>query len=78
LKSIAVDCLFLEDGTVRVRRIRTQENWLSVEQGRQWQDDIGRHLLIMFGNGSVQEILLRKETLIWELAAVYGSGTTVV
>ena len=78
MQLIAVDCLFTEDGTIRVRRIKVEDRWLTVEQGRQWQDDAGRHVLVMLDGRRVLEIVLSSETLAWELRARQGSGTTVV
>ena len=47
-----------------------------VEQGRQWQDDDGRHVLIMRPGRQVEELLLSVETLRWEL--VPRRGTQIV
>ena len=63
---VEVDCTFDEDGRVRVRRIRLGKPWQNVEQGRQWADADGRHVLIMLPDG-VHELLLRADTLTWEL-----------
>ena len=78
MQLIAVDCLFTEDGTIRVRRIKLEDRWLAVEQGRQWQDDGGRHVLVMLDGRLVLEIVLSSETLAWELRTRQGSGTAVV
>lgn len=67
MKPIGVDCIFRPDGTIRVRRIQHHGDWHSVEQGRQWRDGDGRHVLIMIGDRQVQEILLRAEDLQWRL-----------
>jgi hypothetical protein len=40
---------------------------MAVEQGRQWVDHEGRHVLIMFPGQPVQELLLRKDTMTWGL-----------
>ena len=69
---IGVDCKFTENGTVRVRRVKMGKNWISVGQGRQWQDGNGRHVLIMLSNNGVREIVLRPDTLIWELLPAFG------
>lgn len=66
-QQIGVDCRFREDGMVRVRRVKVGDEWITVEQGRQWRDDAGRHTLIMLRSGRVHEIVLRASTLTWEL-----------
>ncbi|NCF67874.1 MAG: hypothetical protein GWP61_18065 [Chloroflexi bacterium] len=71
---IGVECTFEKDGRVRVRRVEVDDRWLAVEQGRQWVDEIGRHVLIMVPGGDVQEILLSANTLQWELVS-RRSGT---
>ena len=68
---IEVDCTFDEDGRVRVRRVRLGRPWQVVEQGRQWADADGRHVLVML-NGVVRELLLRAHTLTWELREPAG------
>ena len=68
---VAVDCTFDEDGRVRVRRIRLSRPWQIVEQGRQWADAEGRHVLLMLPDGA-HELLLRAETLTWELRELPG------
>lgn len=73
---VEVDCTFDEDGRVRVRRIRTGKPWQAVEQGRQWADADGRHVLIMLPGG-VRELLLRADTLAWELRELYGGKAQV-
>lgn len=69
---IEVDCTFDADGRVRVRRVRLGRPWQPVEQGRQWVDTDGRHVLMML-NGVVQELLLRADTLTWELRDLPGA-----
>ncbi len=68
---IEVDCTFDTAGRVRVRRIRLGRPWQPVEQGRQWADADGRHVLIMLPAG-VHELLLRADTLTWELRELPG------
>ncbi len=63
---IEVDAVIARDGKANVKRIHLDGQWQTVEQGRQWQDEEGRHVLIMF-DGRVQELLLRSRTLCWEL-----------
>lgn len=68
---VEVDCSFDEEGRVRVRRIRTGRPWQTVEQGRQWADAAGRHVLVMLPGG-VRELVLRADTLAWELRELPG------
>ena len=68
---IEVDCTFDPAGRVRVRRVRLGRPWQLVEQGRQWADADGRHVLIMLPAG-VHELLLRADTLSWELRDLPG------
>jgi hypothetical protein len=65
--AIGVDCNFEEDGRVRLQRVRIDGKWQPVEQGRQWLDESGRHVLIMLGGQGVREILLDSRTLQWRL-----------
>ncbi len=71
-RPVEVDCTFDEDGRVRVRRIRLGRPWQAVEQGRQWSDADGRHVLIMLPDGA-RELLLRPDTLTWELRELPGT-----
>jgi hypothetical protein len=66
-KNIAVDCTIGRNGRVWVRRIKPDDSWLVVEQGRQWHEEDGRHVLVMRPNGQVEELLLSAKTLRWEL-----------
>lgn len=72
-----VECLFSADGRIQVRRIKLHEEWLPVEQGRQWVDEQGHHILVMFPGSHVQELLLSRETLQWQTLARH-SGSLVV
>ena len=67
MTSVGVECTFAQDGRIQIRRIELDGRWLAVEQGRQWQDQTGRHVLIMVPNEPVRELVLRPETLTWEL-----------
>jgi hypothetical protein len=67
MSAIGVDCVTADDGVVRVRRVQISGKWHEVSQGRQWKEEDGRHVLIMFGGRDVREIVLRSETLTWEL-----------
>lgn len=70
---ISVECTFAADGRIQVRRMAIDGRWLVVEQGRQWRDQSGRHVLVMVHGGpgghggTVRELILRPETLTWEL-----------
>jgi hypothetical protein len=66
-KNITVDCTIGRNGRVWIHRIKLDEDWMMVEQGRQWQDEDGRHVLVMPPGGQVQELLLSAGTLRWEL-----------
>jgi hypothetical protein len=69
LENIGVECKFEADGTIQIYRIRLEQSWISVEQGRQWVDQIGRHVLILLPEGDVYEICLRPDTMTWQLAS---------
>jgi exosome complex RNA-binding protein Rrp4 len=73
---ITVDCTIGRNGRVWIHRVKFDEDWVMVEQGRQWQDDDGRHVLIMRPGRQVEELLLSVETLRWEL--VPRRGTQIV
>jgi hypothetical protein len=77
-KLIGVDCQFERDGTVRVRRILVDGRWLAVDQGRQWVDRLGRHVLVMGPDGRAQEICLRPDTMTWEMRPAGGGYQTQV
>ncbi len=70
MKQISADCTFKADGAVRVRRVEIEGSWWSVEQGRQWVDEYGRHVLIMLSNNQVREIVLRTDSMTWEMVTV--------
>lgn len=74
---IGVDCTFSSGGTVRVNRIKIGEKWRSVGQGRQWLDQYGRHVLIMLDGNEVREIVLRPDTMAWEMKGGRGDVTLV-
>ena len=76
-QTIAVESTVEKNGRVRIRRIKIDERWLAVEQGRQWVDEIGRHVLIIVPGGNVQEILLSSHSLNWELVSKRGSAQIV-
>lgn len=67
MAEIGVDCVFTAAGAVRVRQVQMGEKWVAVEQGRQWLDQYGRHVLIMLPGNQVREIVLRPQTMTWEI-----------
>ena len=76
-ETVGVDCIIDQDGRVHIRRIQLKDQWLAVEQGRQWIDENGRHVLIDITGGDVQEILLSPHSLQWELVPRL-SGSQIV
>lgn len=70
---VSVECTFSPTGTVQVKRIKTRDQWQMVEQGRQWVDANGRHILIILAAHKVHELVLNPATLTWNLAP--GSST---
>ncbi len=70
---IGVDCRFMIDGGVRVRRVHLAGNWMPAETGRQWRDDDGLHVLIMLSGSDVRELLLRGEQLRWVMLPRRGA-----
>ncbi len=76
-ETIGIDCLIEQDGRVRVRRVQLDDQWFPVEQGRQWIDENGRHVLITVIGGDVQEILLSSRSLQWELVPRWGGSQIV-
>ena len=75
--NVTVDCTIGRNGRVWIRRIKLDENWLVVEQGRQWQDEDGRHVLVMRPDGQVEELLLSADTLRWEIVPL-SSGPQII
>jgi len=67
---IGVECRFLSEGSVEVQRIQIDGRWLAVEQGRQWVDRSGRHVLIMTPGMAVQELNLQPDTMTWKMRPV--------
>jgi len=77
-KRIGVDCQFDIDGTVRVRRVLIDDQWLPVSQGRQWQDHLGRHVLVILPDGPAQAIRLRPDTMTWEISPAGSRDQRIV
>jgi hypothetical protein len=78
MKQIGVECRFAVDGTIDVRRIYLDEQWIAVGQGRQWVERDGRHVLIMLPENQPREIRLRPDTMTWELRPIGGRDVHVV
>ena len=74
MKAIGVDCRFMNNGRVQVQRLQVDNRWITIEQGRQWVDQQGRHVLIMMPDRQVQEILLRPDTMTWFLRPRVSTG----
>ena len=73
MTTVSVECTFAADGRVQVRRVEVDGRWLTVEQGRQWLDQTGRHVLVMVPGRPVKELVLRPESLTWELVNGHNS-----
>lgn len=67
MMNIGVDCIFAANGTVRVQRVEMGERWQAVEQGRQWVDENGRHVLILLPGNLSRELLFSGKTLSWHM-----------
>lgn len=65
--TIGVDCRFEANGRLHIKRIKQHEQWVMVEQGRQWQDANGRHVLVMLPNQQTATLTLRPDTLLWQI-----------
>jgi len=75
--TVGVDCTFTAAGNVQVRQVQMDGRWQSVGQGRQWLDQQGRHVLIMLAGEWVREIVLRPDTMAWELIRDRGEVRVV-
>lgn len=64
---VGIDATTDNSGNVRVRRIQLDNRWLPVGQGRQWLDDDGRHVMVMLPSQEARELILRIDSLRWEL-----------
>lgn len=78
MEPIAVECTVEENGNVRIRRIRRDDAWEAVEQGRQWQDEDGRHVLLMLQGAFVREAVLSPTDLRWRLKEGHSSPRQIV
>lgn len=75
---IGVECKFTVDGHLLVSRIFLDGHWINVDQGRQWVDQLGRHVLVMLSGQKVREIRLRPDTMNWELLPEKAQSTYLV
>ena len=65
---IALEVRFEDNGTVHPQRFTWNRAWLQVSDvGRQWEDESGRHVLVMTGRYQTFELLLDRETLVWRV-----------
>lgn len=76
--NVGVECTFLADRTVKVRRVEIDGRWQPVGQGRQWVDEDGRHVLIMISGDNVYVLTLQANTLIWKMKPISSSGPTFI
>lgn len=67
MEEIGVDCTILPDGNVQIRRIKVNDEWLVVTQGRQWVDQGGRHVMILIAGSESNHLIFGRDTLRWEL-----------
>lgn len=69
MSAVGVECTFDKDGRVRVQRVQLKGAWIPVSQGRQWSEEDGRHVLVMFPGNKIEELILSAEDLVWRLAS---------
>jgi len=70
---IGVACFFDEEGKIAVQRISMDNQWMVVSQGRQWVDEEGLHVLIMFADDQARELILESSSMNWKLELLGGS-----
>lgn len=75
-KITGVDCRFETDGSLSIKKICQNDRWRSVEQGRQWRDDEGHHVLLMI-DGRVFTLTLNAHTLQWDLSRRLGRSIAI-
>jgi hypothetical protein len=49
-----------------------------VEQGRQWRDEAGLHVMVLLAGSRVAELLLARDALTWQLKEGAAPGVYVV
>jgi hypothetical protein len=71
----STEARFEVDGTVHPRRFTWNQVWLQVSDvGRQWEDESGRHVLVMAEGHYTFELLLQRETLVWHVVRAPDEG----
>lgn len=65
---VRVEARFDGEGRIHVRRVHWNGRWTSVEQGRQFNDADGQHVLILLA-GRPYTITLLRESLTWRLVS---------
>lgn len=78
MQSVSVECSFDEQGKVQVRRLARNGNWETIEQGRQWLEEDGRHVLVLLGGSRPAELILKRDNLAWFLKGDASPGVYVV
>lgn len=73
MKNVAVNCHFEATGRVRISYVLDDGRRLPVEQGRQWRDDAGLHVLVMLAGAGAHRLSLRRDSLLWQLQPA-GAG----
>jgi len=74
-QSTAVQVRFEGDGEVRPRRFTWEGRWLDVSDvGRQWVDEAGRHVLVMVAGRRTFELVLRRDSLCWQIVRAPAGG----
>lgn len=66
-ENITVECTMSRNGRVWIKRVKLDEDWMRIEQGRQWHDERGRHVLVMLPGGQLRELLLSAKSLRWQV-----------
>ena len=71
---ISLTCSFDEQGQINLQSITWQEKlYTIVAVGRQWADEMGRHVLAEGADGTRFEIELTRDDLLWRVKKVWRS-----
>ncbi len=65
--NVDVECTLMADGHVQVQRVRLEGRWVAVQQGRQWDDDFGRSVLVMLPDHTIIQLQLSPWSLTWNI-----------